>query len=141
MRKQSRIAAAFAAFLLSSGMMAADIAAAEPAAAATQTKAQKARKYKASRARHRRARRPQAPATAANLQRLRQCESGGNYSINTGNGYYGAYQFSPRTWRSLGYAGLPNQAPPHVQDEAAARLKARSGWGQWPACSRKLGLR
>jgi len=71
---------------------------------------------------------------------LRQCESGGDYSIDTGNGYYGAYQFSAGTWHGLGYPGLPNQAAPAVQDQAAQRLQARSGWGQWPACSRKLGL-
>jgi hypothetical protein len=79
-------------------------------------------------------------ATMDEFRRLAQCESGGNYSINTGNGYYGAYQFSAGTWRSLGYGGLPHQASPAVQDEAAAKLQARSGWGQWPACSRKLGL-
>ena len=73
--------------------------------------------------------------------RLRQCESGGRYNINTGNGFYGAYQFHPRTWRGLGYPGLPHQAPPEMQDEAARKLQARSGWGQWPACSRRLGLR
>jgi hypothetical protein len=72
---------------------------------------------------------------------LRRCESGGRYNINTGNGFYGAYQFVPSTWRGLGYAGMPHQAPPHVQDEAAQKLQARSGWGQWPACTRKLGLR
>jgi Transglycosylase-like domain len=72
---------------------------------------------------------------------LRKCESGGNYKIATGNGYYGAYQFDPRTWRSLGYTGLPSDAPPEVQDEAARKLLAKAGWGQWPACSRKLGLR
>jgi hypothetical protein len=71
---------------------------------------------------------------------LRQCESGGNYAIDTGNGYYGAYQFSAATWHGLGFTGLPNQAPPAVQDEAAVELQARSGWGQWPACSRRLGL-
>lgn len=71
---------------------------------------------------------------------LRQCESGGDYAIDTGNGYYGAYQFSAATWHGLGYPGLPNQAPPAVQDQAAARLQARSGWGQWPECSQKLGL-
>ena len=73
--------------------------------------------------------------------RLRQCESGGRYNINTGNGFYGAYQFLPRTWRGLGFPGLPHQAPPEMQDEAARKLQARSGWGQWPACSRRLGLR
>jgi hypothetical protein len=72
--------------------------------------------------------------------RLRQCESGGNYIADTGNGYYGAYQFSAATWHGLGYPGLPNQAAPAVQDQAAERLQARSGWGQWPTCSRRLGL-
>jgi hypothetical protein len=71
---------------------------------------------------------------------LRQCESGGNYAENTGNGYYGAYQFSLSTWESLGYSGLPSDAPPAVQDQAAQQAQARGGWGQWPACSRKLGL-
>jgi hypothetical protein len=74
-------------------------------------------------------------------QRLRNCEAGGRYDRNSGNGYYGAYQFSAGTWRSLGYKGLPHQAPPEVQDEAARRLQARSGWGQWPACSRRIGAR
>ncbi len=72
--------------------------------------------------------------------RLRQCESGGNYSDDTGNGYYGAYQFSLATWHGVGYSGLPSSAPPAVQDQAAQKLQARSGWGQWPACSRRLGL-
>jgi Transglycosylase-like domain len=72
---------------------------------------------------------------------LRKCESNNRYDINTGNGYYGAYQFAAGTWRRLGYKGLPHQAGPAVQDEAAKRLQAKSGWGQWPACTRKLGLR
>ena len=74
-------------------------------------------------------------------QRLRNCEAGGRYDRNSGNGYYGAYQFSAGTWRSLGYKGLPHQAPPEVQDEAARRLQKRGGWGQWPACSRRIGAR
>lgn len=76
-------------------------------------------------------------------ERLRNCESGsaGLYLANTGNGYYGAYQFSATTWRSMGTAyAFAHEAPPEVQDDAARRLQARSGWGQWPACSRKLGL-
>jgi Transglycosylase-like domain len=72
---------------------------------------------------------------------LRKCESGGNYKINTGNGYYGAYQFAANTWRRLGYPGLPHEASPAVQDEAARKLQAKVGWGAWPACTRKLGLR
>ena len=72
--------------------------------------------------------------------KLRTCESHGNYADNTGNGYYGAYQFSARTWHSLGYTGLPHTAQPSQQDEAAKRLQARGGWRQWPACARQLGL-
>jgi len=86
-----------------------------------------------------------ADANAANADiwaALRNCEAGGVYTRNSGNGYYGAYQFSAATWRSMGtgyeYAHL---APPEVQDDAARRLQARSGWGQWPACSRKIGVR
>ncbi|MHB1988734.1 MAG: transglycosylase family protein [Acidimicrobiales bacterium] len=71
---------------------------------------------------------------------LRICESGDNYATNTGNGYYGAYQFSLQTWYGLGYSGLPSDAPPAVQDEAAAQLQARSGWYQWPQCAAELGL-
>ena len=73
--------------------------------------------------------------------RLRQCESGGRYGTNTGNGFFGAYQFHPGTWRNLGYPGLPHQASPEMQDEAARKLQARSGWGQWPVCSRRIGAR
>lgn len=73
--------------------------------------------------------------------RLRRCEAGGNYARNSGNRYFGAYQFSAATWRGLGYPGLPHQAPPAVQDEAARKLQRRSGWGQWPACSRRIGVR
>jgi hypothetical protein len=71
---------------------------------------------------------------------LRQCESGGNYAENSGNGYYGAYQFSQTTWTSLGYPGRPDLEPPAMQDAAAQRLQAQSGWGQWPACAAALGL-
>jgi len=73
--------------------------------------------------------------------RLRACESGGRYDINTGNGFFGAYQFVPSTWRHLGYPGLPHQASPEMQDEAARTLQARSGWGQWPVCSGRIGAR
>lgn len=76
----------------------------------------------------------------ADLARLRQCESGGNYKTNTGNGYYGAYQFDLRTWQGLGYPGRPDQASPATQDEAARKLYQQRGWKPWPACSKKLGL-
>ena len=71
---------------------------------------------------------------------LRECESGNNYQANTGNGFYGAYQFSGSTWANLGYPGRPDLEPAGMQDEAAQRLQAQSGWGQWPACSAALGL-
>ena len=70
----------------------------------------------------------------------RLCESGNNYAEDTGNGYYGAYQFALGTWWGLGYSGLPSDASPAVQDQAAERLQAEAGWGQWPACSAELGL-
>jgi hypothetical protein len=74
------------------------------------------------------------------LRELRQCESGDRYSINTGNGYYGAYQFNLSTWRSVGGSGYPHQNPPHVQDEMATRLYESRGWSPWPSCSRSRGL-
>lgn len=74
------------------------------------------------------------------LAELRGCESGGNYSINTGNGYYGAYQFNQGTWNSVGGSGRPDRNPPHVQDEMATRLYESRGWSPWPSCSRKHGL-
>jgi hypothetical protein len=77
---------------------------------------------------------------AEDLARLRQCESGDDYQADTGNGYYGAYQFSLSTWDGLGYSGLPSQAPPPEQDQAAITLEQRSGWSQWPVCAALLGL-
>lgn len=71
---------------------------------------------------------------------LAACESGGNPSTNTGNGYYGMYQFSLPTWRSVGGSGLPSEASAAEQTMRAQILQARSGWGQWPACTAKLGL-
>lgn len=73
---------------------------------------------------------------------LAQCESGGNPTIVSSNGlYHGLYQFSVGTWESVGGSGLPSQASPGEQTERAMILQARSGWGQWPHCSSKLGLR
>ena len=81
-----------------------------------------------------------AGGSTAQFEALAQCESGGNWSINTGNGYYGGLQFSAATWRGIGYGGLPHQASKATQIEAGQKLQGLSGWGQWPACSRKLGL-
>jgi resuscitation-promoting factor RpfB len=79
-------------------------------------------------------------SSSSNLGRLRLCESGGNYGDNTGNGFYGAYQFSASTWQNLGYSGLPSQASAAQQDQAAAQLAQSDGWSQWPGCSAMLGL-
>jgi uncharacterized protein YabE (DUF348 family) len=72
---------------------------------------------------------------------LAQCESGGNWAINTGNGYYGGLQFSAATWRSVGGTGLPHQHSREEQIKRGQILQARAGWGQWPHCSARLGLR
>lgn len=79
------------------------------------------------------------PSSSA-LQALAQCESNGNYADDTGNGYYGAYQFALSTWQSLGLGGLPSHASPAVQDGAVELLWQRSGWTPWPSCSVQLGL-
>jgi resuscitation-promoting factor RpfB len=73
--------------------------------------------------------------------KLAECESGGNWSINTGNGYYGGLQFSLSTWRAYGGSGYPHQASRDEQIRIAKKLQADAGWGAWPACSSKLGLR
>jgi hypothetical protein len=71
---------------------------------------------------------------------LRACEASGNYATNTGNGFYGAYQFDARTWHGLGYSGVASASSPAVQDQAALRLYQSRGWEPWPTCSAKLGL-
>jgi hypothetical protein len=77
-------------------------------------------------------------ALAPALHVLRMCESGGRYALASGNGYYGAYQFLPATWHSLGYHGLPNHAAPAVQDAAAVRLHDRRGsWADWGSCGHR----
>lgn len=62
------------------------------------------------------------------------CESGGNYKINTGNGFFGAYQFTARTWWSMGGKGYAHQARPIEQDYRAVKLLRTSGRGNWPVC-------
>lgn len=77
------------------------------------------------------------------LSALRDCESGGNYQDDTGNGYYGAYQFSLGTWERLGLSGLPSSAAPSVQDQAIVRNTNLSGGGlasQNPGCYYRTGI-
>lgn len=73
--------------------------------------------------------------------RLAQCESGGNWSINTGNGYYGGLQFSVSTWRAFGGSGYPHENSKAEQIRIATKVRDnRGGYGDWPACARSLGL-
>ena len=72
---------------------------------------------------------------------LAQCESGGNWAINTGNGYYGGLQFNLGTWQAYGGTGLPSQASRETQIAIATKLRdASGGYGAWPACASSLGL-
>jgi len=86
---------------------------------------------------------PSAPAVAGGSvwDALAWCEAGGNWAINTGNGYYGGLQFNLDTWQAYGGQGLPSNASREQQIAIGAKVQASSGWGAWPACSAKLGLR
>ncbi|MGQ4600264.1 resuscitation-promoting factor Rpf1 domain-containing protein [Nocardia sp. R6R-6] len=82
-------------------------------------------------------------APDSDWDQLAQCEAGGNWGINTGNGFQGGLQFSPSTWRAHGgqeYAASANQASREQQIAVAEKVLASQGWGAWPACSSKLGL-
>jgi len=86
---------------------------------------------------------PASAASGATWDRLAQCESTGDWSINTGNGYYGGLQFSASTWKAFGggdHASRADLATREQQIATAEKVLARQGWGAWPACSRKLGL-
>jgi hypothetical protein len=94
-------------------------------------------------------------ALAANVvpygvwDRLADCESGNGvpgsgtarWNINTGNGYYGGVQFALASWRAAGGTGYPHQHTRSEQIRRAERLLELQGWGAWPTCSRKMGLR
>jgi len=79
------------------------------------------------------------PNDPATWDRLAQCESHGNWALNTGNGYYGGLQFSLATWQNVGGAGYPHEATRDEQIKRGQILQSRAGWGQWPHCSRQLG--
>ena len=79
-------------------------------------------------------------ADLATWEKLAQCESGGNWSINTGNGFYGGLQFTQQSWNGVGMSGSPHTASKEAQIEAGERLLALQGWGAWPACTAKYGL-
>ncbi|MFF0493050.1 transglycosylase family protein [Nocardia sp. NPDC003482] len=84
-----------------------------------------------------------AAAPDSDWDKLAQCESGGNWGINTGNGFQGGLQFSQSTWAAHGgteYAASANQATREQQITVAERVLASQGWGAWPSCSSHLGL-
>ncbi|OPE44916.1 transglycosylase family protein, partial [Mycolicibacterium diernhoferi] len=73
---------------------------------------------------------------------LARCESGGNWAINTGNGYFGGVQFDQNTWERQGglrYAQRADLATREEQIAIAEVTRARQGWGAWPTCSARLG--
>lgn len=75
---------------------------------------------------------------------IAQCESGGDWSINTGNGFAGGLQFHPQTWAAYGgtaYAPTADQATREQQIAVAEKVQAAQGWGAWPACTASLGIR
>jgi hypothetical protein len=87
---------------------------------------------------------PAEGATLRTWKRLAQCESGQRWHINTGNGYYGGLQFSGPTWRAFGgrkFAHNAHRATRAEQIRIAEKVRRVQGWGAWPYCSRKIGLR
>jgi LysM repeat protein len=85
-----------------------------------------------------------APASSSGStvwDQLAQCESSGDWSINTGNGYYGGLQFSQSSWEAAGGTGNPAAASREEQIRVAENLLDMQGWGAWPSCSAQLGLR
>ncbi|KQT94147.1 hypothetical protein ASG49_04345 [Marmoricola sp. Leaf446] len=83
-------------------------------------------------------------ATTRTWNRMAHCESTSRWHVNTGNGYYGGLQISPRTWRAFGgarLASLPHRATKTEQIRVAERIKRSQGWGAWPHCSRAIGVR
>jgi LysM repeat protein len=80
-----------------------------------------------------------AQASTTNWDAIAQCESGGNWSINTGNGFAGGLQFTPSTWRAYGGQGSAANASREEQIAVAERVMAAQGPGAWPVCSKRSG--
>lgn len=83
---------------------------------------------------------PANAAPASTWDALAECESGGNWNTNTGNGFSGGLQFTPSTWAAFGGQGAPQDASREQQIAVAENVLDGQGWGAWPACSAKLGL-
>ena len=78
-----------------------------------------------------------ATASAVNWDAIASCESGGNWAISTGNGYYGGLQFTMGTWRANGGSGSPAGASREEQIRVAENVLARQGLGAWPVCGHR----
>jgi len=78
--------------------------------------------------------------TDEKILKLKMCESGNNYAANTGNGYYGAFQYDIGSWGNYGGYARADLAPPEVQDAKFQETYARRGGSPWPMCSKKAGL-
>ncbi|MBT2533052.1 transglycosylase family protein [Arthrobacter sp. ISL-48] len=81
-----------------------------------------------------------AATTTSTWDSLAQCESGGNWATNTGNGYTGGLQFSDSTWSAYGGTGSAANASRDQQIAVAEKVQASQGWGAWPSCASQLGL-
>ena len=75
--------------------------------------------------------------SGVNWDAVAACESGGNWAIATGNGYYGGLQFTPGTWQANGGSGMPNQASREEQIRVAENVLRSQGIGAWPVCGRR----
>jgi hypothetical protein len=80
------------------------------------------------------------PDSTRTWEALADCESGGDWDKDTGNGYYGGLQFSQASWENVGGEGLPSEASKAAQIEMGKRLQGRQGWAAWPTCARDLGF-
>lgn len=81
------------------------------------------------------------PNLDASWDALAECESSGNWAINSGNTYYGGLQFSLSTWQGIGGTGYPHEHPRETQIAMGKKLWQTSGWGAWPGCTSELGYR
>lgn len=82
---------------------------------------------------------PANATTSVNWDAVAQCESGGNWAISTGNGFYGGLQFTLGTWRANGGTGMPQDASRATQIAVAERVLATQGIGAWPVCGKRGG--
>lgn len=78
-------------------------------------------------------------ALVSNWDGVARCESGGNWALASGNGYYGGLQFNVGTWRAYGGTGLPNEKPAWYQATIAERIRVQSGLRHWPGCGAYYG--